>query len=137
MVFSNLQGQIKIKSVKKAAKQIVEKYYVYLNEDFYHNKKVVSDFTEIQTKKTLNKVTGYVTHLVKLVLKGTSKGLYIKKHEEDREKKEGYLPKTSLLDSDKVLVDSVTMEMINSYGFEGNFIERGQNEAEVAQAEVN
>ncbi|ELQ76399.1 40S ribosomal protein S17, partial [Trachipleistophora hominis] len=137
VVFSNSKGQIKIKSVKKAAKQIVEKYYVYLNEDFYHNKKVVSDFTEIQTKKTLNKVTGYVTHLVKLVLKGTSKGLYIKKHEEDREKKEGYLPKVSFLDSNRVEVDSVTMEMVNAYGFEGNFVEIGSKMNGAEQAEVN
>lgn len=98
---------------------------------------MVSDFSEIQTKRTLNKVTGYVTHLVKLVLRGTSKGLYIKKHEEDREKKESFLPKKSFLDSDKVIVDSVTMEMINTYGYEGNFKLIGQDEAEVDQVEVN
>lgn len=122
-------GQIKIKSVKKAAKQIVEKYYVYLNEDFYHNKKVVSEFAIIQSVKTLNKVAGRVTRLVKCVLKGTAKGLYIKKHEEDREKKENYLPKQSFLDSDKVLVDEVTMKMINHYGYQGNFIEIERDDA--------
>lgn len=130
-------GQIKIKSVKKAAKQIVEKYYVYLNEDFYHNKKVVGDFAQIQSKRTLNKVAGRVTHVVKCVLKGTAKGLYIKKHEEDREKKENYLPKQSFLDSDKVVVDEITMKMIHNYNYKGNFIEIDRNEAnEIQEVEV-
>ncbi|KRH94957.1 40S ribosomal protein S17 [Pseudoloma neurophilia] len=130
-------GQIKIKSVKKAAKQIVEKYYVYLNEDFYHNKKVVADFAQVQSKRTLNKVAGRVTHVVKGVLRGTAKGLYIKKHEEDREKKENYLPKQSFLDSDKVVVDEITMKMIDNYGYTGNFIMFDRDEEnEIDEIEV-
>lgn len=69
-----------------------------------------------------------MTHLVKLVLRGTTKGLYIRKHEEDREKMESYLPKKSFLDSDKVVVDSITMNMMNVYGYEGNFVVQGMQD---------
>lgn len=75
----NLKGEIRTKSIKKAAKKIVEKYYAYLSDDFYHNKKVIPDFAKIQSKRVLNKVSRCVTHIVKLVHKGGTKRLYIKK----------------------------------------------------------
>lgn len=59
-----------------------------------------------------------MTKLVKRVQKNGVKGLYIKKHEEERERRENFIPKVSFLDTEKVLVDNVTEQMIKEYGFE-------------------
>lgn len=120
-------GQIKGKSVKKAAKRIVEKHYIRLNDDFYNNKLVIKEVAEIATKKLTNKVAGYVTTLIKRTLKGPVKGLYIKQHEEQLKKLEQYVPKVSYLDEEVVFVDTETLKMIKEYGISGKFEEIDEN----------
>ncbi|RVD90692.1 40S ribosomal protein S17 [Tubulinosema ratisbonensis] len=115
-------GQVKNKTVKNAAATIVEKFYSKLSNDFYHNKLVVRDVTQIHTKKLRNQVIGYVTRLYKRIQKGTVKSIYIKKHEEERIKKENLVPSKSVMDVDKVEVDPVTMQMIKDYCYMGNYV---------------
>nr|7QCA_SR0 Chain SR0, eS17 SR0 [Spraguea lophii 42_110]7QJH_RR0 Chain RR0, eS17 [Spraguea lophii 42_110]7QJH_SR0 Chain SR0, eS17 [Spraguea lophii 42_110]8BR3_SR0 Chain SR0, eS17 [Spraguea lophii 42_110]8P5D_SR0 Chain SR0, eS17 [Spraguea lophii 42_110]8P60_RR0 Chain RR0, 40S ribosomal protein S17 [Spraguea lophii 42_110]8P60_SR0 Chain SR0, 40S ribosomal protein S17 [Spraguea lophii 42_110] len=115
-------GQIKGKSVRTASKVIVERYFNRLTNDFYDNRNVVIDVAEIRSKKLRNKVSGCVTKLYKRVKKNGVPGLYIKEHEEEREKKESFIPKISILDEDKVEVDEVTMEMINQYEINGDYV---------------
>lgn len=114
-------GKVKSKTVKNAAAKIVEKFYSMLSDDFYHNKLVIRDVTQIQTKKLRNQVIGYVTRLYKRIQKGTVKNIYIKKHEEERIKRENLIPSKSIMDVDKVEVDPVTMQMIKDYYYAGNY----------------
>ncbi|KAM0676989.1 hypothetical protein BDAP_002460 [Binucleata daphniae] len=77
-----------------------------------------------------NKVAGYVTVLMKRIQNGYVKGIYIKKHEEERERKENFIPKKSILDENKVYVDSLTQRMITEYGYIGNYVVDGVEERE-------
>ncbi|KAF7703936.1 40S ribosomal protein S17 [Cucumispora dikerogammari] len=109
-------GQIKGKQIKKAAKEIVEKYYIKLDNDFYHNRLVVEDVSEISSNRLRNKVAGYVTRLFKRTSTGAVKGLRIKKHEEERKKLESLIPKKSYLHEESVFVDKDTLEMLTKQG---------------------
>lgn len=111
-------GQIKGKQIKKAAKEIVEKYYIKLDNDFYHNRTVVEDVSEISSYRLRNKVSGYVTRLFNRISKGPVKGLKIKKHEEERKKLESLIPKESFLDEEVVFVDKVTFKMLKETGLD-------------------
>lgn len=82
---------------------------------------VVQDVAIIYSKKLRNRVAGYVTRLYKRVQNGTANKVYIKLHEEERERKEAFIPKNSVVDIERVDVDSVTYEMIKQYGFRGNY----------------
>lgn len=125
-------GRIRNKVIKRAAKQIVEKYYTKLDTDFHFNKRVTEDVAIIQSKRLKNKVAGYVTVLMKRIQNGHVKGIYIKKHEEERERKENFIPKKSILDEEKVYVDGLTQKMIDEYGYIGNYVTDGiEDEAEV------
>lgn len=75
----------------------------------------------IQSKKLRNEVAGYLTHLYKMILRGTCNKVYIRSHEEERERKESFIPKESIMDVECVEVDDVTMEMVKKYGYGGNF----------------
>lgn len=114
-------GRIRNKVIKRAAKQIIERHYSRLDTDFHHNKRVSEDVAVIQSKRLRNKVAGYVTVLMKRIQKGHVKGIYIKKHEEERERKENFIPKKSILEDEKILVDEVTYEMITEYKLVGNY----------------
>ena len=54
-------GKIRTRTVKKAAKQIVEKYYDRLCLDFQVNKRVCDDVAEIPSRRLRNQIAGYVT----------------------------------------------------------------------------
>ncbi|TBU13288.1 ribosomal protein S17 [Hamiltosporidium tvaerminnensis] len=118
---SNLKGGVRNKVVKRAARLLLEKHYSSLTYDFYINKRVVQEKTNIQSKRLRNKVAGYSTHLMSRMRKGVVKGIFIAKHEEERIQKENFIPKEKILDSEKVEVDDLTLNMINQYGFKGNF----------------
>lgn len=111
-------GQIKGNQIKKAAKEIVEKYYIKLDNDFYHNKLIVEDVSEISSNRLRNKVAGYVTRLFNRTSLGVVKGLRIKKHEEERKKLESLIPKESFLNEERVFVDKITFEMLKKTGLD-------------------
>lgn len=89
---------------------------------------VVQDVAMVQSKKVKNEIAGYLTRLYKQILRGTCSRVYIKSHEEERERKESVIPKESIMDVECVDVDEVTMEMIKTYGFGGNFKVHGVEE---------
>ncbi|KAM0681012.1 40S ribosomal protein S17 [Glugoides intestinalis] len=115
-------GKVRGKSVKRAAKSIVELYFSRINKDFENNLSVVRDVTVTQNKKTRNQIAGYVTHLYKRIQEGLVKGVYIKSHEQEKERKESFIPKVGILDVDKIMVDPVTFSMIKKYQIEGNYV---------------
>lgn len=53
-----LQGRVRTKTVKKAAKIIIEKYYTRLTLDFDTNKRICEEIAIIPTKPLRNKIAG-------------------------------------------------------------------------------
>merc|ERR1711946_46059 len=61
----NKMGRVRTKTVKKAAKLIIEKYYTRLTLDFHVNKRICEEIAIIPSKPLRNKIAGFVTHLMK------------------------------------------------------------------------
>ena len=51
-------GRVRTKTVKKAARVIIERYYTKLTLDFHTNKRICDDVAIIPSKKMRNKVAG-------------------------------------------------------------------------------
>ncbi|KAL6950038.1 ribosomal protein S17A [Hanseniaspora vineae] len=103
-----------------ASKALIEKYYPKLTMDFQVNKRLCDDIAVIQSKRLRNKIAGYTTHLMKRIQKGPVRGISFKLQEEERERKDQYVPEVSALDlsrSNGVLnVDKQTADMVKSLG---------------------
>eukprot|EP00997_Jenningsia_sp_PLL12_P009610 NODE_6607_length_499_cov_127.086667_g5822_i0.p1 GENE.NODE_6607_length_499_cov_127.086667_g5822_i0~~NODE_6607_length_499_cov_127.086667_g5822_i0.p1 ORF type:complete len:122 (-),score=16.08 NODE_6607_length_499_cov_127.086667_g5822_i0:132-443(-) len=65
-------GRVKTKTVKRAARAVIEKYYGKLTTDFHTNKRILDDVAVIQSKRLRNKIAGYSSHLMKRIQKGPS-----------------------------------------------------------------
>merc|ERR1719323_1087608 len=88
-------GRVRTKTVKNSAKKVVERYYTSLSNDFYANKRA-----------------GWVTHLMRRIERGPVKGISIKLQEEERERRDNYVPAQSALEKESVLVSDTMIQMI-------------------------
>eukprot|EP00892_Ulva_mutabilis_P007412 jgi/Ulvmu1/5042/UM021_0059.1 len=111
-------GRVRTKTVKRAARVLVEKYYQKLTLDFDTNKRICEDVADIQTKRLRNKIAGFTTHLMKRIQRGPVRGISLKLQEEERERRLDYVPGVSALDTDNIEVDKDTMEMLKSIGMD-------------------
>merc|ERR1711875_104934 len=96
-------GRVRTKTVKKAA---------------HVNKRVCEEIAIIPSKKLRNKVAGFVTHLMKRIKAGPVRGISIKLQEEERERRDNYVPEISALEmTDIIAVDPDTKDMLKAMDF--------------------
>jgi small subunit ribosomal protein S17e len=53
---------IKPAYVKKTAKLLMERYPKAFGDEFEHNKELVTELTNVESKGVRNRIAGYVTH---------------------------------------------------------------------------
>ncbi|KAL8795521.1 MAG: hypothetical protein Q9195_001942 [Heterodermia aff. obscurata] len=123
-------GRVRTKTVKKSAKVLVERYYPRLTLDFEVNKRTCDEVAIIASKRLRNKtvlmltsiqIAGYTTHLMKRIQRGPVRGISFKLQEEERERKDQYVPEVSALDvsnteNGTLDVDQETKDMMKSLG---------------------
>ncbi|ANB13768.1 ribosomal 40S subunit protein S17B [Sugiyamaella lignohabitans] len=114
-------GRVRTKTVKRAAKQIIEGYYPKLTLDFETNKRLADEIAFIPSKRLRNKIAGYTTHLMKRIQKGPVRGISFKLQEEERERRDQYVPEVSALDVSQtengLEVDADTANLLKTLGF--------------------
>ncbi|CAH2448025.1 40S ribosomal protein S17-B [Komagataella phaffii CBS 7435] len=114
-------GRVRTKTVKRASKVLIERYYPKLTLDFETNKRLTAEVAEIQSKRLRNKIAGYTTHLMRRIQNGPVRGISFKLQEEERERKDQYVPEVSALDlsntKDQLHLDADTEQLVNSLGF--------------------
>ncbi|PXF48689.1 40S ribosomal protein S17 [Gracilariopsis chorda] len=105
-------GRVRTKTVKKSARQVIEKYYSRLTLDFQTNKRICDEVAIIPSKRLRNKVAGFVTHLMTRIQKGPVRGISLKLQEEERERRMDFVPEVSAIDLEVIEVDNDTREML-------------------------
>ncbi|CAD6578778.1 MAG: 40S ribosomal protein S17 [Cyphobasidiales sp. Tagirdzhanova-0007] len=113
-------GRVRTKTTKRASRVIIEKYYPRLTLDFHTNKRICDEIAIIPSKRLRNKIAGFTTHLMKRIQKGPVRGISFKLQEEERERKDNYVPETSALDTTAtpLEVDPDTKDLLRSIGMD-------------------
>ncbi|KAF9547684.1 40S ribosomal protein S17 [Mortierella hygrophila] len=127
-------GRVRTKTVKRASKVLIEKYYPRLTLDFQTNKKIASEVAIIPSKRLRNKIAGFTTHLMKRIQRGPVRGISFKLQEEERERKDNYIPEFSALDTSAIEIDTDTQALLKSLNFEEL---AGVTAVEIKQAPVD
>jgi small subunit ribosomal protein S17e len=112
-------GRIRPKIVKRASRQVIERYFHKLTLDFDTNKKIMDEVVVVPSKRIRNKIAGFTTHLMKRIQRGPVRGISLKIQEEERERRLDFVPERSVLDVDRIFVDDVTLEMLDSIDMSG------------------
>lgn len=85
-------------TMKKAAWVVTEQYCTYLGIDFHMNKCMCEEIDIILKKQDCNIIAGYATHLVKRIERGLVRGISIKLWEEEKTRRDNFVPKVLVLD---------------------------------------
>merc|ERR1712111_110568 len=92
--------------------------YTKLTLDFDTNKRIIEEIAVIPSKPLRNKIAGFITHLMKRLQRSTVRGISIKLQEEERERRDNYVPDVSALEQDVIEVDSETKDMLKMMDFQ-------------------
>ncbi|TFK31346.1 40S ribosomal protein S17 [Crucibulum laeve] len=113
-------GRVRTKTTKRASRVLIEKYYPRLTLDFHTNKRIIDEVAVVPSKRLRNKISGFTTHLMKRIQKGPVRGISFKLQEEERERKDNYVPEVSALDTtvSGLEVDPETKALLDSLNFE-------------------
>ncbi|KAJ1680344.1 Ribosome biogenesis protein nsa1 (NOP7-associated protein 1) [Spiromyces aspiralis] len=111
-------GRVRTKTVKKASRVLIEKYYPRLTKDFQTNKRICDEVALIASKRLRNKIAGFTTHLMRRIERGPVRGISFKLQEEERERKDNYVPEVSALALETIEVDPDTRDMLKALNFE-------------------
>ena len=104
---------VRTKTIKKSARNIIEKYYQRLTLDFHTNKRVVDEVAILPSKRMRNKIAGFVTHLMKRIQRGPVRNISLKLQEEERERRLDFVPEVSAIDTELIEIDSETKAMLD------------------------
>merc|ERR1711907_500737 len=108
-------GRVRTKTIKRASRALIEKYYGKLTKDFHFNKRIIDDVAVVQSKRLRNKIAGYTTHLMKRIEKGPVRGISLKLQEEERERRQDFVPEKSAIQLSNISFrDPIVKEMIAS-----------------------
>merc|ERR1711912_208901 len=107
-------GRVRTRTVKRASRHIIERFYARLTLDFDTNKRVCDEIAVIQSKRLRNKIAGFTTHLMKRIQRGPVRGISLKLQEEERERRMDFIPEVSALNTDNIEVDKDTMDLLKS-----------------------
>ena len=122
-------GRIKNKTVKRAARELIEKYYNKLTDDFDLNKMIVDQVTDVSSKRVRNKIAGFTTHLMKRISKGPVRGISLKIQEEQREKLFDVAPEVSNINiENEYEADEGVLKMLKDQGF-GSLVDKNRVES--------
>ncbi|PPQ68892.1 hypothetical protein CVT25_009015 [Psilocybe cyanescens] len=112
-------GRVRTKTTKRASRVLIEKYYPRLTLDFHTNKRIIDEVAVVPSKRLRNKISGFTTHLMKRIQRGPVRGISFKLQEEERERKDNYVPEVSALDTAAGLeVDPDTKALLDSLNFD-------------------
>merc|ERR1712138_307278 len=95
-------GRVRTKTVKRASRAIIEKYYGKLTNDFHTNKRIIDDIAVIQSKRLKDRISGFTTHLMKRIQVGPVRGISLRLQEEEREKKMDFIPERSAIQVENI-----------------------------------
>jgi len=113
-------GRVRTKTTKRASRVLIEKYYPRLTLDFHTNKRIIDEVATVPSKRLRNKISGFTTHLMKRIQRGPVRGISFKLQEEERERKDNYVPEVSALDTSAagLEVDVDTEELLHALNFD-------------------
>lgn len=74
--------------------------------DFQTNKRLCDEVAIIPTKRLRNKIAGFATHLMRRIQKGPVPGISFKLQEEERERKDNFVPEVSALSVSTIEIDN-------------------------------
>ncbi|KAF8173470.1 ribosomal protein S17e [Pholiota molesta] len=113
-------GRVRTKPTKRASRVLIEKYYPRLTLDFHTNKRIIDEVALVPSKRLRNKISGFTTHLMKRIQRGPVRGISFKLQEEERERKDNYVPEVSALDTSAtgLEVDPDTKALLESLNFD-------------------
>ncbi|EAL62365.1 hypothetical protein ACTFIW_008424 [Dictyostelium discoideum] len=107
-------GRVRTKTIKRASKLLIEKHYPRLTNDFDTNKRTCDKLAKIPSKRLRNKIAGFCTHLMRRIANGPVRGISYKLQEEEREKRDNYVPQESAIKTNEVKIDRDVEEMLKS-----------------------